>query len=173
MYSNNLIKIILFLVVLAFLTSCNSIFPKKEYELKLVLEDAKGFKNGADVMYKGLEVGKLKNVNRKGMEIIGTLAFPNDFKIPINSIFIASQKSIFGKRTIDIEFSTEKENYNDGEKVFVSKSTNPLENIFKDMDINIDSTIIGTLDSLGKEFEKIKDENAEVIMDLPKGSGGQ
>jgi hypothetical protein len=30
-----------------------------------------------------------------------------------------------------------------------------------------------TLDSLGSEFEKIKDENAEVIMDLPKGNGGQ
>ena len=48
-----------------------------------------------------------------------------------------------------------------------------MENMLKNIDINIDSTIIEALDSLGGELEKIKDENGEVIMDLPKGTGGQ
>ena len=164
---------ILFISSIMLFTSCKSLFEKNDYEILLVLEDAKGFKNGANVMYKGLEVGKLKNVDRKGVEVIGTLVFPNDFKIPINSVFIANQKTLFGKKTIEIEFSTETENYKSGDKVFVSKSTNPLENMLKNIDIDIDSTIIEALDSLGGELEKIKDENGEVIMDLPKGTGGQ
>ena len=45
--------------------------------------------------------------------------------------------------------------------------------MLKNIDIDIDSTIIEALDSLGGELEKIKDENGEVIMDLPKGTGGQ
>lgn len=164
---------ILLISSIVIFTACKSLFEKKDYEIQLVLEDAKGFKNGVDVMYKGLEVGKLKNVDRKGVEIVGTLVFPNDFKIPVNSVFIANQKTLFGKKTIEIEFSNETDNYKSGDKVYVSKSTNPLENMLKNMDINIDSTIMETLDSLGSEFEKIKDENAEVIMDLPKGNGGQ
>jgi len=110
------------------------------------------------VVFEGCKLHNLKNI---------------DFKIPLNSVFIANQKTLFGKKTIEIEFSTETENYKSGDKVFVSKSTNPLENMLKNIDINIDSTIIEALDSLGGELEKIKDENGEVIMDLPKGTGGQ
>ena len=62
----NKIKLgILFISSIMLFTSCKSLFEKNDYEILLVLEDAKGFKNGANVMYKGLEVGKLKNVDIK------------------------------------------------------------------------------------------------------------
>lgn len=151
------------------LSSCEFLNTKKEYNLIVVLDNAKGLKGESEVLYKGIKVGKLSDVKRDGIEIIGILTFPNDFKIPINSLFTANQKSLFGKKSIEIEFSQEPLNYKDGDKVMISKSRNMLENIFKDMDINIDSTFGGALDSIAKEFEKMKDENAEVIMNIPKG----
>ncbi len=81
-----LLNLILIISFYSFTTSCNPMDYFKYYTVFLNVQDLNGLKEGAVVLSKGNQVGKVSTIQQSEKEShIVVLTINNDFLIPVNS----------------------------------------------------------------------------------------
>jgi len=155
-------KLSLILSIL-FLLSCSSIDEMENdsnyYELKIEFENVDGLETGAKVIYKGKNVGKVKDLKiAKNNNIEVLIELPNEFKIPLESDFTIFSSDLLGSRAIDIEFSQNEKDYNANE---IIKGKNQMS-LSDKVDLVINQVKNG--DFKNSIFEIIEDTDSFIVV---------
>ncbi len=91
------------ILIVGVLYLSNSNFLKKGLSVKLLVHQAGALTKGDDVMYKGVQIGSVKDISIEGGHVVIHLKLERLRRIPKDSKFIIKQKNILGEMMIDIE----------------------------------------------------------------------
>ena len=102
----NKIYILYCLILFCFIASCS-----EKNKINVIIDNANGLKQGANVICKGKEVGKVFDITFIGRKLNIELELEKDFFIPKGSKVYLVSTDILGTRALAIELSNENEYY--------------------------------------------------------------
>lgn len=94
--------IILLLLFAGYLWLTNQISTRSLQDLRVSFEDISGLEVGDKVMYRGMEVGRIKEIANTGSDIIVKARIHKDIRIPQGSMFMVGDTSLMGGKTLSI-----------------------------------------------------------------------
>lgn len=100
------IYLIFVLVFLGLLLSCS-----QKNSINILLDNAEGLEEGAEVISKGIKVGKVTDISFSGKELVVQLNLQKDFHITKDSKVYLVSTDIFGTKAISIELGDKNEIY--------------------------------------------------------------
>jgi len=134
-------RFIISLLLLCSLFSCSS----NNNTIHILTDNAYGVAKNSKVLYKGMEIGRVKEMKIHNSDILISLRIQPDVKVPRFSTFTATiGKNGFGNNNISVDFSHEKDFYKGGDTVETSLGTyvSPkaiIKGLFKSVLENIES----------------------------------
>jgi len=127
----------------------------KPFTVHMSLKTGGGIFSGAEVAYRGVQVGKVTDLKlgTKGVEI--TLAIDHGTKIPANSIANVYDLSAVGEQYVDLVPTgrPSSENLREGSRIDESQTTTPLQTatVLYDLEQFVDSINPGDIRVIGSE----------------------
>ncbi len=99
--------IVLFVVSYAWLT--NRLNNQNQQEISILFDDVGGLEIGDKTSYRGMEVGRVKNVRFSPEGILATIRVNNSLVLPSDTVFYVSDSSLMGGKQLVIEAGTASE----------------------------------------------------------------
>jgi len=75
---------------------------RSQQDLKVSFNDVMGLEIGDKIMYRGMEIGRVKSLELKGREILVSGSISRSIKVPEGSTFYVSDSSLMGGKALNI-----------------------------------------------------------------------
>lgn len=93
---------IVLILIFGYLWLSGTLNLKNQQEIQIAFSDVMGLETGDKVMFRGMEVGRVKNIRAKGDKIICTIKISSDLRLMEDSRFSISDSSLMGGKTLQI-----------------------------------------------------------------------
>ncbi len=93
---------ILLVFILGYLWLNGTLNLKKQHEISIAFTDVMGLEIGDKVMFRGMEVGRVKSIAAKGEQVITTARISSEIVLKEGSRFLVSDSSLMGGKTLQI-----------------------------------------------------------------------
>jgi phospholipid/cholesterol/gamma-HCH transport system substrate-binding protein len=94
--------VISLILVLGYLWLTNRLAMSSSYEVKIAFSDVMGLEIGDKVMFRGMEVGRIKSIKADGDAIITTAKINTEIKLKEGSRFTVTDSSLMGGKALMI-----------------------------------------------------------------------
>jgi len=93
---------IVIILIFGYLWLSGTLNLKNQREIQIAFADVMGLETGDKVMYRGMEVGRVKNIRALGDAIICTIRIASGIKLVSGSRFSISDSSLMGGKSLQI-----------------------------------------------------------------------
>ncbi len=93
---------IVIILIFGYLWLSGTLNLKNQREIQIAFADVMGLETGDKVMYRGMEVGRVKNIRALGDDIICTIRIASGIKLLSGSRFSISDSSLMGGKSLQI-----------------------------------------------------------------------
>ena len=93
---------IMIILIFGYLWLSGTLNLKNQREIQIAFADVMGLETGDKVMYRGMEVGRVKNIRALGDAIICTIRIASGIKLVSGSRFSISDSSLMGGKSLQI-----------------------------------------------------------------------
>jgi len=93
---------IVIILIFGYLWLSGTLNLKNQREIQIAFADVMGLETGDKVMYRGMEVGRVKNIRALGDDIICTIRIVSGIKLVSGSRFSISDSSLMGGKSLQI-----------------------------------------------------------------------
>lgn len=93
---------IVIILIFGYLWLSGTLNLKNQREIQIAFADVMGLETGDKVMYRGMEVGRVKNIRALGDDIICTIRIASGIKLVSGSRFSISDSSLMGGKSLQI-----------------------------------------------------------------------
>lgn len=130
-----LIGALVIVVAILFLSFASKITSNKQniskgYNILAVFDNADGINIGSDIKVAGVKVGSVANIKlNDNYKAELTLKLPENFNVPLDSIFKISTSGLIGSKFINIKIGAEEEYFKNGDKADFTESSMDLEDL--------------------------------------------
>ncbi len=93
---------ILLVLILGYLWLSGTLNLNKQQELSVAFDDVMGLEIGDKVMFRGMEVGRVKRIIARGERIVCTVRISSEIALKEGSRFIISDSSLMGGKALQI-----------------------------------------------------------------------
>lgn len=98
-----ILTLIIFIVLVAgYLWLTGRMSLKSQQTLTVKFSDVMGLEIGDKIMYRGMEVGRVKALEVKGNDVVVTGTISKETRIPLGSLFFVSDSSLMGGKALNI-----------------------------------------------------------------------
>lgn len=94
--------VILLVLILGYLWLSGTLNLKNQQELKIAFDDVMGLEVGDKVMFRGMEVGRVKSIIAQGERIVCTVRISSDILLKEGSSFSITDSSLMGGKALQI-----------------------------------------------------------------------
>lgn len=94
--------VVLAALIVGYLWLTSSLNLKSQQDLRVNFPDVMGLEIGDKIVYRGMEIGRVRNVINRGNSILVVGKISRELKVPVGSSFIVTDSSLMGGKALSI-----------------------------------------------------------------------
>ena len=94
--------VVLAALIIGYLWLTSSLNLKAQQDLRVSFSDVMGLEIGDKIVYRGMEIGRVRDVVNQGHAILVVAKINRELKLPVGSQFLVTDSSLMGGKTLSI-----------------------------------------------------------------------